>query len=174
MVTRGHKQDELSLRATIDSKAAYVGMIGSRRRTAAVLQHLGEEGLPQEALDRVHTPIGLDIGAETPEEIAVSIIAELIMERRGGRGGSMYFRRGQRVAEPQPASGWGALAPCPCPPSISASILKRESAGGGCAAQRQRERVMVQETGTWLVKRGHAQMLKGGVIMDVVTPSRRE
>jgi xanthine dehydrogenase accessory factor len=104
MVTRGHKQDELSLRTTIQSNAAYVGMIGSRRRTGAVLQHLAEDGIPRAALDRVHTPIGLDIGAETPEEIAVSIIAEIIMERRGGGGGSMYYRRGQPVAEAQPAS----------------------------------------------------------------------
>jgi xanthine dehydrogenase accessory factor len=98
MVTRGHKQDELSLRVTVTSPAAYVGMIGSRRRTAAVLQHLLEDGIPKEALDRVHTPIGLDIGAETPGEIAVSIIAEAIMVRRGGDGGSMYYRRGEKVA----------------------------------------------------------------------------
>lgn len=98
MVTRGHKQDELSLRATVTSPAAYVGMIGSRRRTAAVLQHLLEDGIPKEALDRVHTPIGLDIGAETPGEIAVSIVAEIIMARRGGQGGSMYYRRGETVA----------------------------------------------------------------------------
>jgi xanthine dehydrogenase accessory factor len=105
MVTRGHKQDELSLRATVTSRAAYIGMIGSRRRTAAVLQHLAEEGFPQDALDRVHTPIGLDIGAETPEEIAVSIIAEIIMVRRGGRGGSMYYRRRATVTEPAAGGG---------------------------------------------------------------------
>jgi xanthine dehydrogenase accessory factor len=97
MVTRGHKQDELSLRVTVTSPAAYVGMIGSRRRTAAVLQHLLEDGIPKDALDRVHTPIGLDIGAETPGEIAVSIIAEAIMVRRGGNGGSMYYRRSERI-----------------------------------------------------------------------------
>jgi xanthine dehydrogenase accessory factor len=97
MVTRGHKQDELSLRLTATSPAAYVGMIGSRRRTGAVLRHLEDEGLPREALERIHTPIGLDIGAETPEEIAVSIIAEIIMVRRGGRGTPMYYRRGQAV-----------------------------------------------------------------------------
>jgi len=98
MVTRGHKQDELSLRVTVTSPAGYVGMIGSRRRTSAVLQHLLEDGIPKAALDRVHTPIGLDIGAETPGEIAVSIIAEIIMMRRGGHGGSMYYRRGETVA----------------------------------------------------------------------------
>ena len=95
MVTRGHKQDEISLRTVLPRPWAYVGMIGSKRRTSAVLQHLEEEGYPREALDRVHTPIGLDIGAETPEEIAVSIVAELIMVRRGGTGRQMYYRRGR-------------------------------------------------------------------------------
>lgn len=93
MVTRGHKQDELSLRACLGRGAAYIGMIGSRRRTAAVLEHLLEEGFAKEDLDAVRTPIGLDIGAETPEEIAISIMAEVIMLRRGGKGGVMYFRR---------------------------------------------------------------------------------
>lgn len=99
MVTRGHKQDELSLRATMLSRARYVGMIGSRRRTGAVLQHLQDEGFPAEALERIRTPIGLDIGAETPEEIAISIIAEIIMLRRGGGGNPMYYRRGRAAAE---------------------------------------------------------------------------
>lgn len=98
MVTRGHKQDELSLRKVVSRPAAYAGMIGSKRRTGAVLAHLAAEGIPQELLDRVHTPIGLDIGAETPEEIAISIIAEIIMVRRGGNGQPMYYRRGQAVA----------------------------------------------------------------------------
>ena len=54
---------------------------GSKRRTGTVLRHLEEEGFPREALDAVHTPIGLDIGAETPEEIAVAIVAELVQTR---------------------------------------------------------------------------------------------
>lgn len=100
MVTRGHKQDELSLRVVLGKPWAYAGMIGSKRRTGAVLLHLEEEGYPRELLDRVHTPIGIDIGAETPEEIAVSIVAELIMVRRGGTGKQMYFRRGRSDAAP--------------------------------------------------------------------------
>ena len=67
-------------------------MIGSRRRTGAVLQHLKEEGFDPAELDRVRTPIGLNIGAETPEEIAISIMAEVIMLRRGGDGSVMYHR----------------------------------------------------------------------------------
>jgi xanthine dehydrogenase accessory factor len=94
LVTRGHKQDEISLRTVLTKPWAYLGMIGSKRRTGAVLLHLEEDGYPSHLLDRVHTPIGLDIGAETPEEISVSIVAELIMVRRGGTGRQMYYRRG--------------------------------------------------------------------------------
>lgn len=86
IVTRGHKQDEVSLRQVVESPAAYIGMIGSRRRVGAVLKHIHESGVPLESLARVRSPIGLDIGAETPEEIAITIIAEIIMVRRGGTG----------------------------------------------------------------------------------------
>jgi xanthine dehydrogenase accessory factor len=89
MVSRGHKQDETALRAVVTRGAGYVGMIGSKRRVSTVLRHLAEEGYPLEALERVYTPIGFDIGAETPEEIAVSIIAEIIAVRRNGSGRPM-------------------------------------------------------------------------------------
>jgi xanthine dehydrogenase accessory factor len=92
MVTRGHKQDELSLRKCLARGAGYVGMIGSRRRTGAVLEHLEAEGFDPVELAKVRTPIGLNIGAETPEEIAISIMAEVIMLRRGGDGAVMYHR----------------------------------------------------------------------------------
>lgn len=92
MVTRGHKQDELSLRKCLGRGAAYLGMIGSRRRTSTVLAHLKEEGFDPEDLAKVRTPIGLNIGAETPEEIAISIMAEVIMLRHGGDGSAMYYR----------------------------------------------------------------------------------
>jgi xanthine dehydrogenase accessory factor len=99
LVSRGHKQDELSLREVVRSDAAYVGMIGSRRRVGTVLTHLAREGYPREALERVHTPIGLDIGAETPEEIAVSVVAELIQVRRGGTGRKLSELRKARIRE---------------------------------------------------------------------------
>ncbi|TAK36035.1 MAG: xanthine dehydrogenase [Chloroflexota bacterium] len=83
IVTRGHRYDESALAGVIDSPAAYIGMIGSRRRVKSVLQRLAEEGASAEAVDRIHAPIGLDIGAETPEEIAVSILAEIIQTRHG-------------------------------------------------------------------------------------------
>jgi len=105
-VTRGHKHDEISLREVVGRSAAYVGMIGSRRRVSAVLQHLIEEGYDPGAIAGVHTPIGLDIGAETPEEIAVAIIAEVIRVRRGGSGRPMREvkrpRRGIAPAERVP------------------------------------------------------------------------
>ncbi|MEO8456718.1 MAG: XdhC/CoxI family protein [Chloroflexota bacterium] len=81
-VTRGHRHDETSLRCVIGRGAAYVGMIGSKRRAAAVLKHLVDEGADAAAVAGVHTPIGLDIGAETPEEIAVAILGEIISIRR--------------------------------------------------------------------------------------------
>ncbi len=99
MVTRGHKQDELALRHALGRGAGYVGMIGSKRRTGAVLEHLRAEGFDPIELERVRTPIGLDIGAETPEEIAISIMAEVVMQRRGGSAAPMYWRRGRSAGE---------------------------------------------------------------------------
>jgi xanthine dehydrogenase accessory factor len=100
-VTRGHRHDEVSLRQVAESPAAYVGMIGSRRRVGAVFQHLMDDGLDPEAVRRVHTPIGLDIGAETPEEIAVAIMAEVIQARRGGSGQPMReAKEGRRGVAP--------------------------------------------------------------------------
>lgn len=93
LVSRGHKQDEDALRAVVGRGAGYVGMIGSRRRTATVIQHLAEEGYEPAALERVSTPVGIDLGAETPEEIALSILAEVVMLRRGGGGGRMREQR---------------------------------------------------------------------------------
>lgn len=86
IVTRGHKQDEQCLRAAIESKPDYVGMIGSKRRTNIVLDKLREEGADENELKKVRAPIGLDIGAVSPEEVALSILAEIVAERRGGEG----------------------------------------------------------------------------------------
>ncbi|MGZ5435368.1 MAG: XdhC family protein [Pyrinomonadaceae bacterium] len=86
IVTRGHKQDEECLRAAIESKPDYVGMIGSKRRTNIVLDKLREEGADENELKKVRAPIGLDIGAVSPEEVALSILAEIVAERRSGLG----------------------------------------------------------------------------------------
>jgi len=67
----------------VGTEALYIGMIGSRRKIQTVYENLRKNGIPAEKLARVHAPIGLDIGALTPEEIAVSIVAEMIQVRRG-------------------------------------------------------------------------------------------
>jgi xanthine dehydrogenase accessory factor len=86
IVTRGHKQDEDCLRAAIETNPDYVGMIGSKRRTNIVLDKLREEGANEVQLRKVRAPIGLDIGAVSPEEVALAILAEIVAERRGGAG----------------------------------------------------------------------------------------
>jgi len=81
IITRGHMHDHAVLREALRHEPAYIGMIGSRRKKEMIFQALMKEGIPAETLKKVHAPIGLGIGAETPEEIAVSIVAELIQER---------------------------------------------------------------------------------------------
>jgi len=86
IVTRGHRHDEICLREVIEKPARYIGMIGSRRRSTTIREHMRREGVGAEHLRRVHSPIGLDIGAITPEEIALAILAEIVLARRGGSG----------------------------------------------------------------------------------------
>jgi xanthine dehydrogenase accessory factor len=82
IVTRGHRDDMRVLRWAVQTPARYIGMIGSKRKTITIFQELTKEGLSAELFERVHAPVGLDIGAITPEEIAVAITAELIAARR--------------------------------------------------------------------------------------------
>ena len=82
IVTRGHRDDMRVLRWAVQTRAHYVGMIGSRRKTITIFRELVKEGIPEHLFERVHAPVGLDIGAITPEEIAVAITAELIAVRR--------------------------------------------------------------------------------------------
>jgi xanthine dehydrogenase accessory factor len=82
IATRGHRDDMRILRWAVQTQARYIGMVGSRRKAITVVRELTSEGLKLELFDRVHSPVGLDIGAVTPEEIAVSIVAELIGIRR--------------------------------------------------------------------------------------------
>ncbi|PIG94012.1 XdhC/CoxI family protein [Gloeocapsopsis sp. IPPAS B-1203] len=89
LVTRGIQHDLEALRFLLKTPAKYIGMIGSRKRVHLVRQQLQQEGYPPEVLASLYAPIGLDIGALTPEEIAVSICAELIKVRRGGTGKSL-------------------------------------------------------------------------------------
>jgi xanthine dehydrogenase accessory factor len=80
--TRGHKDDMRVLRWAVQTEARYIGMIGSKRKAVTIFRELVKQGVPEHLFDRVHSPIGLDIGAITPEEIAVAITAELIAVRR--------------------------------------------------------------------------------------------
>jgi len=82
IVTRGHRDDMRILSWAVQTRARYVGMIGSKRKVIEIFKTLRAEGIPEHLFDRVHAPIGLDIGAVTPEEIGVSITSELIAVRR--------------------------------------------------------------------------------------------
>jgi xanthine dehydrogenase accessory factor len=85
IVTRGHTDDESVLRWAVETDARYIGMIGSKKKIGTVVRKLESEGIGSEKLGRVHMPIGLDIGAIAPEEIAVAIVAEMIHYRRRGQ-----------------------------------------------------------------------------------------
>jgi len=82
IVTRGHRDDMRVLRWAVNANARYLGMIGSQRKTIAIYKELEKEGIPAEKFASVHAPVGLEIGAVTPEEIAVAIVAEMIAIRR--------------------------------------------------------------------------------------------
>jgi xanthine dehydrogenase accessory factor len=84
IVTRGHAYDQTVLEWAVTTDANYIGMIGSRKKIKTIYNNLKAKGVSEDDLKRIHAPIGLDINAETPEEIAVSIIAETIKIRRSG------------------------------------------------------------------------------------------
>ncbi len=100
IVTRGHSEDEQCLRAVIPIDVDYIGLIGSKRRTNIVLRRLSNDGFEAAKLERVHAPVGLDIGAVTPEEVALAIMAEIVAVRRGGKGGPLSAWRRGKNAEP--------------------------------------------------------------------------
>ncbi|HVO97505.1 MAG TPA: XdhC/CoxI family protein [Bryobacteraceae bacterium] len=83
IVTRGHRDDMRVLRWAVNTEARYIAMIGSKRKTISVVKELEKEGLARELFQKVFAPMGLEIGAETPEEIAISVVAEMIAMRRG-------------------------------------------------------------------------------------------
>ena len=104
VATRGHRFDDMALESALGTKARYIGLLGSRRKTIMIYRRLIEQGTPVDRLREVHAPIGLDIGGLTPEELAVSIMSEIIMVRRGGKGGPMgmdewFIERAANLAE---------------------------------------------------------------------------
>jgi len=103
VASRGHWFDDVALESALTTRARYIGLLGSRRKTLMIYQRLLQEGVARERLAQVHAPIGLDIGALEPEELAVSIMSEVIMARRGGKGSPMtmddwYLERAERRA----------------------------------------------------------------------------
>jgi len=99
IVTRGHRHDLRVLRWALDTKARYIGMIGSGRKVLTLFNELEKQGVPRAEFDRVYAPIGLDVGATTPAEIAVSIVAELIAIRRQCKEKLPHLRN--RLREPE-------------------------------------------------------------------------
>ncbi|MDP9245081.1 MAG: XdhC family protein [Chloroflexota bacterium] len=106
VATRGHKLDAHCLRAAIQTRARYVGLLGSKRKTILIDRMLREEGVPEERIRSVHAPVGLDLGGRTPAEIALSVLAELSMERYGGSGRPL--RLGDELYERAVAKGASA------------------------------------------------------------------
>ncbi|HVA65002.1 MAG TPA: XdhC/CoxI family protein [Terriglobales bacterium] len=109
IVTRGHHADMRILRWAVQTEAGYIGMVGSKRKAISILRELTAEGLQPELFDRVYSPVGLDIGAVTPEEIAVSILAELIAVRRRAERPlpHMSWFRAHRQIQPEKAEKSG-------------------------------------------------------------------
>jgi xanthine dehydrogenase accessory factor len=111
LVTRGHKYDYDCILQLLkmEARPAYLGMIGSRRRVRATFEALVRDGIEPARLQEVHAPIGLDIGAETPEEIALAIAAEIVATRRGGGGAKLSDEERvlDRVARARGSEGGG-------------------------------------------------------------------
>jgi len=122
-VTRGHAFDDEVVRAALRQAARdpriFIGMIGSRRRVRTTLERIGADGVSPSLLSEIHAPLGVDLGAETPEEIAVSIIGEVIRERRTRAHDE--FNLGVKLGQLQRAAGLrGAVRPRPQAPSAAA------------------------------------------------------
>ena len=89
VATRGHKYDDMAVEAAVRSPAGYVGILGSRRKNLLIFEELFRKGIPEERIRAVQAPVGLDLGGRTPEEIALSIMAEIVAVRLGGSGASL-------------------------------------------------------------------------------------
>ncbi|HKG61130.1 MAG TPA: XdhC/CoxI family protein [Pyrinomonadaceae bacterium] len=97
VVTRGHNEDEQCMHIAVEANPDYLGLIGSKRRTSIVIDRLRDAGVSEEQLGKIHAPIGLDIGAVSPEEVALSIMAEIVADRRGGSGLSLRQKKAQKA-----------------------------------------------------------------------------
>ncbi len=91
VATRGHKYDDMAAEAAVRSSAGYVGILGSKRKNLLIYEELFRKGIPEERIRAVRAPVGLDLGGRTPEEIALSIMAEIVAVRLGGSGASLQM-----------------------------------------------------------------------------------
>ncbi len=109
IVTRGHGHDQIALEKAIGSNARYVGLLGSRRKIQIIVENLVRKGCSRKAFAKLYAPIGIEIGSETPEEIAISVLAELIAIRKGvhGRNEKQLFIT-KLMGDTQEVSGQGA------------------------------------------------------------------
>jgi xanthine dehydrogenase accessory factor len=99
ITSRGANVDVVGLPALLESNPAYIGVIGSRRRWLTTVKGLKQQGVSEEKIARVHSPMGLELNAETPEEIAVSILAEVLMLKDKGTGKSMRLKQTEPQSE---------------------------------------------------------------------------
>ena len=108
IATRGHRQDDSALESAIQTPARYVGLMGSVRKTLLIFKNLIYKGYSKQTLEKIHAPIGLNVGAVTPEEIAISIMSEIIMIRRGGTGSSMKMKESliERIESQTKEQNW--------------------------------------------------------------------
>ena len=106
IATRGHRFDDMATEAAALSPAGYVGLLGSKRKCLLIYQGLFRRGVPEERIRRIHGPVGLDLGGRTPEEIALSVMAEVLMDRLGGNGRPMrmenrlFLKAKEKALEP--------------------------------------------------------------------------
>lgn len=180
IVTRAHRHDAECLRQILGMPRAYAGMMGSHRRTAIVKEMLAEEGLDRALLDSVRTPIGLEIGAETPEEIAVSIMAEIVeVKNRTGRNTGfpeplldaiLAFFDGKAAGNAAggsvgKAAGNAAAAQGPEKPGVLATIVRKH----GAAPRHPGTRMLVRPDGTGVgtVGGGYAEALIIAAALDM-------
>jgi xanthine dehydrogenase accessory factor len=98
IVATQHKGDHQSMLRALRSPAPFIALIASAKRSGLVLDYLRKEGATETELARVHAPAGLDLGAKTPEEIALSVLSEIVMHRRGGSSRAMRERLGHRTS----------------------------------------------------------------------------
>lgn len=99
LVIATHNHDDTALTAALKTESRYIGMLGSKRKVTLFMKKMKDQGFDENSLNRVQSPIGLDLGAETPEEIAVSILAEIMMKQNGTSGSSMSLKNSSKSAE---------------------------------------------------------------------------